>query len=893
MVVANSGATDYTWQGGDGAFTNSAKWSPASVPAAGDRAKFSTAADGIVEWTGPVTNNEMVVSTMSGKTLVLNLGGNAYTLTNRFSFETDKASSYLAVSNGVFTSQTNVCEVKINSGVAPARLTFANGALATMNWLYTWRSDVNVQSGAVLTCNNECKIGDGQANSVNALSVNGGTLTNNSHLWINGGNNSTSTLAVTSGSMVTKGYFSIGNGGSGTAWGIFNLSGGYLETQGQLWIGNAGSTRGVANVSGGQWVAKQDFEVAHGGYTISSVNISGGEIVMSSGKNFILANKGNGHNTTGTLAMVGGRISVTNNSAVYMGYASNGLGRCYMGGAAELYARDLKLGAYATARGECLVTGGLVQVVNNLVVGDVKDGYGWMRIDGGTVTNLAPAYVGNNSGSTGSLELASGSLFFNNDFLLGNSAQSSGTFTQTGGALLVKGATYVGNGGAGTFLVAGGNTTFSNVINCGNSAGSTGTLMLAGGVVTGTSGEWGSRAGAVVLISGGTNTFSGGPTVGAYTQGVLRITGGSNTFGGLTIGRNNFGASGTMTVTGGQTTVTGYLDVGAAGLGVLDMAGGELTAAYLRISPATTTNPVPPQSQIRVTGGTFKVVNYCYFPDTTSVTGRLTLAGGVFAVPELRQWWGKLHVLFDGGTLQATRTQADFINNLDWYALTGNGLVMDSAGFNVGTALVLPDAAGEHGRLVKKGAGVFTLNAANTFTGPVVVQGGTLALGGSGLITLAGGCVVEGGALLDLSARTLDFTLPAGTVSRVDGELRLASGKTLTVTNGATLSGTGVVGRVVLASGATLARDASSGSALLRATECVIPAGATIALAGYSTNALWQGVSVVAGTTLTVAQGGAVAVTLDGVPQSPVALRVSGGVLTAQRVNPGTLFTVR
>ena len=895
-AVLTAGATDYTWQGGDGLFSDSAKWSPSGVPAAGDRAFFSTAADGTVKWAASVSNSEMQVIQTAGNTLTLDLGGNAYTLTNRFYFDNTKASSYAVVSNGFLTAPTNTCEVKLNSGLA--RLTFGSGATVTLDRFSTWRSDVNVQSGAVVTCNNECKIGDSQNNAVSTLNVNGGTLTNNSHLWINGGTVATSVLSVASGTMITKGYFSIGNNGSGTGWGIFNLSGGYLETQGQLWVGNAGNARAVANISGGKWVAKTQFEVAHGGGATSWVNMNGGEISMpNSGQNFILANGGNGQGTTGTLSMVGGRIVVTNSASVYVGNASNGLGRCYVGGTGEIDAKDFKLGAYSFSRGECTVTGGLIQVINNLSVADVISSVGWMRIDGGTVTNLANTYVGNVGGSTGSMELASGSLTVQGNLLIGNAALSSGTFTQSNGTLTVKGTPYVGYQGAGSLTVAGGLAVFSNTLYCGSSAGSTGSLALAGGTVIGTGGEWGSHGPSLVAISGGTNAFSSGVIVGAYTQGVLRISGGSNTFGGtansLTVGRNTSGASGTLTVTGGQTTVPGYLDIGSAGQGLFEMAGGEVTASYLRIDPSgSATNPVPPLSEVRVTGGRLRVTGACYIPDTASITGRLTLAGGTFAVPNLQQWWGRLHVVFDGGTLEATASDSAFIRSLDWWVLTANGLVMDTAGFSDGTSLVLPDAAGAHGRLVKKGLGVFTLYATNTFTGPVVVNAGELALGSGGLITLAGGCQVDGGALLNLSARTLDFTLASGTVSRVDGELSLASGRTLFVTSGATLGGTGVVGRVVFSPGATLARSAAGGSALLHATECVIPAGAVIALSGYTAQDLRNGIVIVAGGTLSVAPGTSVTVLLNGVPQSFVALRVSGGALTAFSYVPGTMIRI-
>jgi len=429
--------------------------------------------------------------------------------------------------------------------------------------------------------------------------------------------------------------------------------------------------------------------------------------------------------------------------------------------------------------------------------------------------------------------------------------------------------------GGGRLELAGGEMKLTNTVYVGNGAQTSGAFKQTGGSL---------------LLEGNYYTY-----VGFSGTGTFEVAGGTANFSNNTYSLScgyNAGSLGTLTSSGGKTYVAGYTDIGRAGLGLFEMKGGEWTTTFLRMNPGAPTTPVPPQSEIRMTGGRLVVNDAMYAPDTASITGRITLAGGVFAVRAFRQHHGKLHALFDGGTIEVMASTPTFIRELDWYALTGNGLVVDTAGYTAGTALPLPDAEGEHGRFVKKGAGTFTLAAENSFTGPVVVEAGELALSSAGLVTLAGGCEVDGGALLNLSARSLDFTLPSGTVSRVDGELRLASGKLLTVTNGATLGGTGTVGRVVFASGATLARSASSGDEVLHASECVIPAGATIALAGYTEEELWQGIAVLSGGTLSVAQSGSVNVLLNGERQPSVALRVSGGTLTAQRVNPGTMVTV-
>lgn len=1064
-------AADYTWLGGNGLYTDSALWSPTGVPGSGDNARLNASAPGTVTWTGPATNASLVASAIGGNTLVLNLAGNAYTLTNRFYFDGDKANTFVAVSNGVFTVPANVCDVKINAGVAPARMVFAAGATASISNLNTWRSSVNVETGAALTCSGEVKIGDNATSGAySELNANGGSLTLTNNLWINGGNNSTSVLNIAGGVVTATKYFSIGNGGAGTAWGFFNLSGGVLDTAGNVWIANAGSTRGAATITGGVWTNRVDLEVAHGGSTIGWFNMSGGEIVMPvSGRNLIVANSGNGHMTTGTVSITGGQLTATNGIAVMIGNATNSLGQFYLGGSGVVLVRDFKMATYKAARGEAVVTGGVLRAVNYVSVGAAIGGDGYMRVEGGDLnaglyrvaeyagsTGLFVLANGNvrsdtyfyvGSAGNGSLVMTGGSLLITNEYSLGLSAGAFGKVQQSGGTVTTTNNVKVGDWGGtglyemsggtnicrtGTFLVANGNgstgtltmtggrilacnnftianngtkgswgsatvsggdvvvsnsVTLGSSSNCwgtlamsggtleagyislgnlgvgnfaqsngtvlsrgnlalGSTASGTGTLSVAGGettirgnvqvssygygslavsggtlaisntlsfgqytnstafgsfaggtvLVKGTgSHDWGAKGVTQIAISGGTNLFAGTVNIGVSTQATVVISGGSNVFSGanLCVARNNAGSSATLTVSGGKTYVpNGYLDVGQFGQGVLEVSGGELTTAFLRMNPGSTVSPVPPQSEIRVSGGRLSVTNACYMPDTTSITGRLTLTGGELVVPVLRQHWGKLNVLFDGGEVEAYKVEPDFIRELDVHALTANGLLVDSAGFAIGTALALPDAAGQHGRLVKRGLGTFTLNAATTFTGPLVVQGGELALGASGLVTLTGGCTVNGGALLNLSARSLDFTLPSGTSSRIDGELRLASAKTLTVAGGAALAGTGVVGRVVLTSGATFARSASDGAALLHASELVIPAGAVIALSGYTLDDLLQGIPVATAGALTAARRNLVTVTLDGAAQPYVALRTSGGILRLASYEPGTLLTV-
>jgi len=63
--------------------------------------------------------------------------------------------------------------------------------------------------------------------------------------------------------------------------------------------------------------------------------------------------------------------------------------------------------------------------------------------------------------------------------------------------------------------------------------------------------------------------------------------------------------------------------------------------------------------------------------------------------------------------------------------LLGTNGTINTAGFSTTNVMILANASGVTGSLVKTGAGTLELDAANTYTGPTTISGGTLALGAS------------------------------------------------------------------------------------------------------------------------------------------------------------------
>ena len=127
---------------------------------------------------------------------------------------------------------------------------------------------------------------------------------------------------------------------------------------------------------------------------------------------------------------------------------------------------------------------------------------------------------------------------------------------------------------------------------------------------------------------------------------------------------------------------------------------------------------------------------------------------------------GYCELNLDGGTLQAKTNNPVFMAGLSNAFVRAGGVIIDSAGSDIGISQSLLDGGG-NGGLTKNGGGSLFLNGINTYTGPTVANAG--GLGGTG--TIAGPVTITSGAAL----------VPGASVG------------TLTVNNTLTLQGTTIM----------------------------------------------------------------------------------------------------
>ncbi len=314
--------------------------------------------------------------------------------------------------------------------------------------------------------------------------------------------------------------------------------------------------------------------------------------------------------------------------------------------------------------------------------------------------------------------------------------QTNGAITVTGGGQL-----FVGNAGTAVYNMIGGSIDVQNYIAIGRSSGN-GTFNMSGG-------RFSQNGGGNLLIGTGFNNN------GTTCIGVLNQTGGLITSGGQFLCPENSPSTGTYNMNGTATLiVSNWIAIGRnGGSGILNLTNGSITKLggsgdHITIASGGGTTGVINQYGGAITnttsdfflgeggagtwnfnGGTAILGNVLMGINGSS-SAQLNLNGGLFQTHGITSPTAGTTVTLlslNGSTLQATGDNPTFIGSLFQAVVGAGGAIIDSQSFNIGVPQELDDNGG--GGLMKNGTGTLTLTGANTFTGPTIVNGGTLIVG--------------------------------------------------------------------------------------------------------------------------------------------------------------------
>jgi fibronectin-binding autotransporter adhesin len=246
----------------------------------------------------------------------------------------------------------------------------------------------------------------------------------------------------------------------------------------------------------------------------------------------------------------------------------------------------------------------------------------------------------------------------------------------------------------------------------------------------------------------------------------------------------NAGQLSVVNVSGGTLNIgtaaapNSQLYLASRGNGVLNVSGGTLNCGILDLARNAAGNTVSCNGTVNLNGGTLAVQRVG--------TATANAQTGVTFAPSAT-------FNFNGGTLKARQNQGAFLQGSTIAPIIpiaaivkSGGAVFDTDGFNVTVSEVLQHdstlGGTPDGGLTKNGAGALTLSAANTYTGPTAVNGGSLLINGSvlGAVTAASGGTVGGNG-------NLGSTLAVSAGGTVSPGLSVGI---LTATNNVTLGGT-------------------------------------------------------------------------------------------------------
>ena len=437
---------------------------------------------------------------------------------------------------------------------------------------------------------------------------------------------------------------------------------------------------------------------------------------------------------------------------------------------------------------------GVISDTNNLEF--VKNGAGTQVFSGantyraGTTISAGTLQIGDGgaSGTLGSGSVANNATLVlnrNNAYALSNAIFGSGSLVHagTGTTTLLGANSYTGGTtiNAGTLALGAANrladtgavTVNAGTFNLGGFSDTVGAVTLAAGAITNgtlTGSSFDVRSGHVSAALAGSGALTKNTASTVTLSGSNTYTGGTTVNAGrlATAGNERLADTGAVTVnSGGTLAVGGNETIGSlAGNGAV-VLGERLT---LGASSSTFGGVMSGIGGLTKSGaGTFTLSG------ANTYAGDTILSGGTLVLNNANALWNGGVLSMDAGTT-LTVNQRTFIGALDQNGgtINGSGQLVATLTLTESGALnaVIADGPDFAAGILKRTSGTTTIGAANTFTGVVNVQGGTLQLGAGGSFDAASSLALSAGATMNLGNKAQTFS----SVSGAGGTVALGSG---------------------------------------------------------------------------------------------------------------------
>ena len=723
---------------------------------------------------------------------------------------------------------------------------------------------------------------NGASASTNLITVNS-TYTTTFSVKLTGSNGltkaGTGKLILTGDNSGLTGAVTLSNGtlrGTSTSAlgaGTLVLGGGTLEL-----ATNLGASFGRNTTVSGDVTIKSDVGVAGSGatQTLGTLSMGGQTLTIDKGSN---VNSGTAAIAFGATTLTGAPTFTVNTGSLLTLTSINGAGQnITINGAGDTTVS----GAITTTTGSLTKSGN-----GTLKLNGANTFTGGLTINAGTVSLGSTSALNSTAGSQNAVVFGSGST--GTLSLNSNNATIASLNTNA-----TAGTTFVQNGGASNATLTIGNSTNADSTYAGTiQNGSSGTLAI-------------NKSGTGTLTLTSANTYTGGTNI---NQGKILLSGGSLSSGtvavanGATLAVSGVASAGSLSLVSGAN-----LDLTLAGFSLTDgltASGGNISYTLGNTLAVTGALNLSGTVNISLSGaftkGTFDLLTFAS-GDTTALNITTTRLGWTIT-PVITSTKYSLDIavassdlnwdLSSDGTWDtstsnwfnskssSTATFADG-DNVTFDKSTG-GIITISGTVSPATTTV--NSSGDYtfqsgsiagdGGITKSGNGKLTLSAANTFTGEVVVNAGTLAVTqANALGSTSTGTRIISGATLDLS-NNITLSVEPLTLSGTG----VGGFGALTSSSGANT----VSGPITLSSNTLISALGTTGIDLLTLSGALSGSGSTLSIGGSADTTISGNIS---GTGLAINKVDDGVLTLSGASNNYTGgTTISGGKLIAGTSN--------